>query len=293
MRLKDLFTVPVGQKVTEKHLRRVLLSSICSILLCMSCLVSTTWAWYIVDIENTENVINIGTPQIKVTLNGNGVGENETSVALGAGTNTLKFEHGNIPDSLDRRCILYVTLMFNGADSQCIVLGDQNNYGHMAEIEVPEGVDVSISWQVTWFKPDGVDIVNEIVFTVPDDEEPEDTEETEEEPTLDEEQEKPDEEGGTVPDDDGSNNENDDTVNGSNTANGAGDNITGNDQNSGVTGGDGEQQTPGDDEDGQEDEDDSQTEENEDIPVNSETPVENEGESDSLEPDADSTEEDE
>ena len=61
MRLKDLFTVPTGQKVTEKHLRRVLISSICSILLCMTCLVGATWAWFTVSIENTDNVIQIAT----------------------------------------------------------------------------------------------------------------------------------------------------------------------------------------------------------------------------------------
>ena len=57
MRLKDLFTVPSGQKVTEKHMRRVLISSICSILLCMTCLVSTTWAWFAISIENEQNEI--------------------------------------------------------------------------------------------------------------------------------------------------------------------------------------------------------------------------------------------
>ena len=57
MRIKDLFTVPSGQKVTEKHMRRVLISSICSILLCMTCLVSTTWAWFAISIENEQNEI--------------------------------------------------------------------------------------------------------------------------------------------------------------------------------------------------------------------------------------------
>lgn len=59
MKIKELFTVPEGQKVTEKVFRRVLISSICSILLCMSCLVSTTWAWFTVSIENQGNEIQI------------------------------------------------------------------------------------------------------------------------------------------------------------------------------------------------------------------------------------------
>lgn len=68
MRLKDLFTVPTGQKVTEKHLRRVLISSICSILLCMTCLVSTTWAWFAVSIENKENTIQVAEWSLKVSI---------------------------------------------------------------------------------------------------------------------------------------------------------------------------------------------------------------------------------
>lgn len=59
MRIKDLFTVPEGEKVTEQVFRRVLISSICSILLCMACLAGTTWAWFTVSIENTDNVIEI------------------------------------------------------------------------------------------------------------------------------------------------------------------------------------------------------------------------------------------
>ena len=38
-------------------MRRVLISSICSILLCMTCLVSTTWAWFAISIENEQNEI--------------------------------------------------------------------------------------------------------------------------------------------------------------------------------------------------------------------------------------------
>lgn len=59
-KLKYLFTVPENEKVTEKHLMRVLISSVCSILLCMTCLVSTTWAWFTVSISSENNVIGIG-----------------------------------------------------------------------------------------------------------------------------------------------------------------------------------------------------------------------------------------
>ena len=68
MRIKNLFIIPTGEKVTEKALRRVLISSICSILLCMTCLVSTTWAWFTVSVENTRNEIWIAAPKVSVTI---------------------------------------------------------------------------------------------------------------------------------------------------------------------------------------------------------------------------------
>ena len=68
MGIKGLFTVPEGEKVTEKHLYRVLISSICCIVLCMVCLVSTTWAWYTTTIVSEGNVIEIGDFQVKVEI---------------------------------------------------------------------------------------------------------------------------------------------------------------------------------------------------------------------------------
>ena len=40
--MKELFAVPEGKKITEKMFGRVLISSVCSILLCMACLIGTT-----------------------------------------------------------------------------------------------------------------------------------------------------------------------------------------------------------------------------------------------------------
>lgn len=44
--LKRLFVVPADEKVTERCMTRMLICSVCSILLCVVCLASTTWAWY-------------------------------------------------------------------------------------------------------------------------------------------------------------------------------------------------------------------------------------------------------
>lgn len=57
--LKYLFTVPEGEPVTDRHFRRILISSVCGILLCMTCLVSMTWAWYTVSIETNPATLQV------------------------------------------------------------------------------------------------------------------------------------------------------------------------------------------------------------------------------------------
>ena len=64
MQMKGMFSLKAGQIVTEKYLRQVLVTSICGILLCMSCLIGTTWAWYAVSIENNDNEIHNNTYRV-------------------------------------------------------------------------------------------------------------------------------------------------------------------------------------------------------------------------------------
>ena len=113
MRLKDLFTVPTGEKVTEKHLNRVLVSSICGLLLCMACLVGTTWAWFTDSVVDDGNVIQIGTPQVVLKLDGADVANGG---ALTAGEHTISVTHGNQADSLAKKSDLFVTFTISGQD---------------------------------------------------------------------------------------------------------------------------------------------------------------------------------
>lgn len=56
------------QKMTEQQFLRILTSSVCGIVLCLVGLVSTTWAWYSLEIECTNNVIQVGEFNAVVTL---------------------------------------------------------------------------------------------------------------------------------------------------------------------------------------------------------------------------------
>ena len=156
MRIKELFTVPEGAKVTEKMFGKVLFSSVCSILLCMACLVSTTWAWFAVSIENEENVIQIGTADVKVTVN-NAATPFESGSALPQGKCTISIENSNSSDDFDRKATLYVTLSFNDEVAGYIVLDAENQYKAMLEGSV--GNSVKLVWTASWFRPAGQNLV--------------------------------------------------------------------------------------------------------------------------------------
>lgn len=148
MWLKRIFSIPAEQKVTEKHLRRVLIASVCSILLCMSCLAGTTWALFVVTMENEGNIIQIGTPEVVLTVNGQ---EFVSGSELPEGEHKVSIKHANDLDALQEKSILYVTLTIDDAISVYTTLDQQNNYS--TDVTVIAERPCSFSWTVTWFKP--------------------------------------------------------------------------------------------------------------------------------------------
>ncbi len=86
---KYLFTVPEGEKVTDRHFKRILLSSVCGILLCMTCLMSTTWAWYTVSLQTGRLSMEVVNTTVTVAVDGQQNEEDKTSVALSAGQEVL------------------------------------------------------------------------------------------------------------------------------------------------------------------------------------------------------------
>ena len=161
MRLKDLFTVPAGQKVTEKHLRRVLISSICSILLCMSCLVSTTWSWFAVSIENTGNVIQIGTPEVTVIVGNESV---TTGKNLSAGKYDVTIQRPVNQDDLQKKmeCVVILTIQRNNEPLGIykIVVSESSS------VTIEANCDCVLSWEASWFAPASANEISNGVITV-------------------------------------------------------------------------------------------------------------------------------
>ena len=172
--MKFLFTIPEGAKVTEKVFGRVLISSVCSILLCMACLAGTTWAWFQASVVNNDNVISIWEPTVEVTLieqttaltteevePSEGAEASEEVVAPEAAKITqldlksggqvgVRVTHSNTPDALGKQSVLYVTFYVGDMPIGYVKLGTA------AEIAFVAAADCTVTWAVTWVAPENV-----------------------------------------------------------------------------------------------------------------------------------------
>ena len=169
MKMKNLFSIPEGKKITEKYLYRMLISSICSILLCMSCLAGTTWALFAVTIENGSNVIEIAeTPQAAMKVDGQ---DFVSGSELTAGYHRLIVKHGVQQDDLQRKSLLYVTLTLteatassegdakSGPQTVCAYTLLGADHGDSSEITIDTNAACRLSWAVSWFAPDAATLV--------------------------------------------------------------------------------------------------------------------------------------
>lgn len=163
MRLKNVFTVPTGQKVTERHLHRVLLSSICSILLCMACLVSTTWAWFTVSIENTDNVIGIAnvTMNVKITNNDSEIEKNiDGSYKLEEDVYSVTIGLNNDASDSDafgerKRPVYVIMSVLWGSEAKSYYTVFEDDSEEKCKTLTVSSGSAAVSFSVSWIKPEG------------------------------------------------------------------------------------------------------------------------------------------
>lgn len=153
MRIKDLFTVPEGTKVTEKMFSRVLISSVCSILLCIACLSTASWAWFTAGVESTVDIqIAPVTLETRVTLG------TQTVDALANGSYSLEPGQYQLELTLEReepKYTAYVLVSVRHKDTQAhYFFPFPANAGktQAATLTVAEAPAV-INFQVTWISP--------------------------------------------------------------------------------------------------------------------------------------------
>ena len=171
MKIKELFTVPAGEHVSEMCLHRVLVASISCILLCMSCLAGTTWAWFNVSIDNGMNIIEIGKPSGNVQITAPD-GQTNTEPVSGTewpiGNYQISLNHDSQPDQLNHKNDMYVTFtVYHGTDvsfSFCVALNSENQYTQTVKIAAEDAF--KLCWEPSWFPPDGAALLNEDPVTI-------------------------------------------------------------------------------------------------------------------------------
>ena len=169
MRIKDWFTVPEGKSVTEKVFGRVLLSSVCSILLCMVCLASTTWAWFSVSLENTGNEIQIAAATVEVKVNDTTLDANGGSCTVNAGTHTVAVKL----TSYDGAKPVYVVLAVKSQSGEGTENTELNYYWIQAEpVETKVTLNTEkaadISYGLSWVEPNAAQEITAVSDEDPD-----------------------------------------------------------------------------------------------------------------------------
>lgn len=164
MKFRELFSLPEGKRITEKYLYRVLILSVCSVLLCMGCLVGTTWAWFAVSIENTDNVIEIGEPSAALRVDGT---EAVSGRELTSGEHTINVTNSGTADVFNKKSTLYVTFSVNGTVKGYVALEHTANIKITISEQTNDGADPAavvaaaaetdtkyiLTWTVSWIKP--------------------------------------------------------------------------------------------------------------------------------------------
>lgn len=167
--MRELFTAPKGTKVTEKMFGRVLLSSVCGILLCGVCLAGATWAWFTVSIDNKQNEIQIASATADITIkdleDNRNVDPNseEGGYVLAAGTYNIEINLDNTATGLDdlnrQQNDVYVvmTVIHNLESKSCFFTfpGNAQEVKQQNELRIENGT-AAVSFSVSWVKPASV-----------------------------------------------------------------------------------------------------------------------------------------
>lgn len=138
------------KKITEKVFGRVLISSICGIFLCLACLVSATWAWYVVGIENPDNTIEIANVTAQVAVDGVDLDATADEHQLAAGTHTMQITLENKATSA--KLPVYVLMSVDEDTAYYFTFAaDQDT----TQIQITVQSSVSVSFSTHWEQPAG------------------------------------------------------------------------------------------------------------------------------------------
>lgn len=87
-RMKEYGTAERG-RVTDAAMTRAIAASVIGIMLCMACLIGTTWAWYSASLTSGENEITVANFAVDVTITPQNGEDTATPIQATDGTYTL------------------------------------------------------------------------------------------------------------------------------------------------------------------------------------------------------------
>ena len=146
---------------TEIRFSRVLVSSVLGILLCMVCMISTTWAWFATDVHSEGNTIEIAmvTPMVALKKGDTVLspGEND-GYCLETGMYSVGIQlesNASLTDDLNRsRGNMYVVMAVchdGGADYYYFTFAGAET-AQQGEIQVLSGT-AAVNFSVSWVRP--------------------------------------------------------------------------------------------------------------------------------------------
>lgn len=148
MRMKNEISGKESRKMTEKYLYQVLAASICGILLCMSCLAGSTWAWYVVSVENRGVEICTVKPVVEVTVDGNA----ESGLVWGNGSYLVRLKREKNQDDLNKTMESYVAFTIQKGSETYLYWAAVTE---VTEFTLKTSTPTTVSWTVSGFVPDG------------------------------------------------------------------------------------------------------------------------------------------
>ena len=169
--LQNLFSVPKGKKVTDADMKRVLVSSVCGILVCMTCLISSTWAWYTVSAETGPVSIEVAELELTVGVDGVQTATEDTFVALmdnQQSTVQLKIDPEQQADSLKTVAKRYVVLSVYDAEEQHVSTYYVPYNGSVLELTLATDLACKVYFTPTWQIPlQGEPLPEEVFKLIP------------------------------------------------------------------------------------------------------------------------------
>ena len=158
------------EKLTDKAFTRMWIASVISILICITCLGSTTWAWFLAGHSSNENTLQSGRFALDVTATGDQNTDGAEITVLPSGKTSCTFAQGRYT------VVLTTTLDTTVKTGFCTVLvGDREYHTDAIDIDGNNSFtftldvaadDTKVIFSPSWGLPARIDVIQGEVLQI-------------------------------------------------------------------------------------------------------------------------------